>query len=147
MAFIRNKKAGFDHEIIKKFEAGIQLYGFEVKSIRNNHGTLRGAHVLVRGGEAFLVNATVPPFQPKNAPDSYDPERPRKLLLNKKEIAEIEKAESSDGLTVIAISLYNKNRRVKLELAIARGRKKQDKRQLLKERDMRRSINRTLKTK
>ena len=147
MAYIRNKKALHDFQIIKKFEAGIQLTGFEVKSVRRGTGSLRGAHVVVRGGEAFLVNATIPPYQPANTPKDYDPERARKLLLHKKELAELEQAENEKGLTVTAISLYNSGRYIKVEIAIGRGRKKQDKRELLKKRESERALRRSLKIK
>ena len=145
MALVQNKKARFDYEIIKEFEAGISLFGFEVKSLRSGRGNLAGAHVLVRGGEAFLVGSSIPPYQVANTPESYDLERPRTLLLHKKELEELARAEEQNGLTVIALSLYNKNRKIKLSLAIARGKKKQDKRETIKKRDTQRDIRRSLK--
>ncbi|HVS79649.1 MAG TPA: SsrA-binding protein, partial [Candidatus Paceibacterota bacterium] len=80
-ALIRNKKANFDYETLKSFEGGLELLGFEVKSVRNHQGSLDGSHVSIRGGEAFLLNAHIPPFQPANAPKDYDPYRTRRILL------------------------------------------------------------------
>jgi SsrA-binding protein len=144
-AQVENKKAKLEYEFLETFEAGIALQGFEVKSLRNGQGSLVGARVLVRGGEAFLVGATIPSYQEKNTPKTYDPGRSRKLLLNKKEIAEIGSAEGQKGLTVVPIMVYNKKRKLKLQVAIARHKKKHDKREALKEKDSKRSIRRTLK--
>ena len=143
--FVSNKKARFDFEILDTFEAGIVLLGTEVKSIKKGQGKLEGSHVVIRGGEAFLVNASIPAFQKANTGSDYDPERPRKLLLNQKELKKLETEEKQAGLTIVPIKLYNKNRNIKLEIAIVRGKKKADKRQTIKERDTKRSIERTLK--
>jgi SsrA-binding protein len=147
MSLIENKRAGFDYEILETLEAGLELFGFEVKSLRAGHGSLKGARVIVRGGEAYLVGASIPPWQVKNAPQSYDPERPRRLLLNTKEIMRVSAAEGAQGLTVIPLSVYNKARNLKIEIAIARGKKKEDKRQTIRAREEKRSIRRTLKIK
>lgn len=135
MALIRNKKAHLDYEFIEKMEAGLELRGYEVKSLREGRGNLEGARVIARGGEAYLVGASIPAWQPVNAPKDYDSERPRRLLLHPKEIARVASAEGEKGLTIIPISVYNKQRNLKLEFAIARGKKKYDKRQDLKKRD------------
>lgn len=147
MSLIDNKRGAFDYSIIETMEAGLVLEGFEVKSLRAGNGSLKGARVVARGGEAYLVGATIPPWQQANAPKSYDPERSRKLLLKEKEIAQISSAEGEQGLTIIPISVYNKGRNLKLEIAIARGKKKADKRQSIKKRDVERDIRRSLKTK
>jgi SsrA-binding protein len=144
---IENARAGFDYVILEEIEAGLELHGFEVKSLRAGHGSLKGARVVARGGEAYLVGATVPPWQILNAPKSYDPERPRRLLLSQKEIAHVASAEGEKGLTIIPLKVYNKGRNLKLLIAIARGKKKEDKRQSIRAREEKRSINRTLKTK
>lgn len=144
-SLIENKKARLEYEFLETFEAGMALSGFEVKSLRDGRGSLVGARVVVRGGEAFLAGATIPPYQEKNAPKGYDPERSRRLLLNKKEIAELGSSEGQKGLTIIPTMVYNKARRLKLQVAIARHKKKHDKREALKERDSKRSIRRTLK--
>ncbi|MFQ5540762.1 MAG: SsrA-binding protein SmpB [Candidatus Paceibacteria bacterium] len=145
MAFIENKKARFDFEILETFEAGAVLAGHEAKAVRAGRGSLDGARVAVRGGEAFLMGASVAPYQPNNTPKGYDRERARKLLMNRKEIATLADAEGKKGLTIIPLRWYNRNGKVKLEVAVVRRKKKHDKRAALKERDIRRDIERTLK--
>jgi SsrA-binding protein len=142
---ISHKRVSFDFEILDTMEAGISLLGTEVKSVRNGQGKLEGAYVIIRGKEAFLVGASIPAFQKKNVSTSYDPERPRKLLLTKKELAELELKSEKQGLTIVPIKLYNKSSKLKLEIAIAKGKKKQDKRQSIKERDTNRDIARELR--
>src|SRR3954464_7576916 len=89
-----NKKIGMDYEILETFEAGLELLGFEVKSIRSHHGSLLGSYVTIRGGEAFLIGAEIPPYQEKNTPESYNGRRNRKLLLTKTEIEKLASLES-----------------------------------------------------
>ena len=144
-ALVENRKARLELEILETYEAGMSLHGFEVKTLRAGQGSLAGARILVRGGEAFLVGATIPPYQQKNAPKEYDPERSRRLLLAKKEIAELAAAEGQKRLTIVPIMVYNKTRRLKLQVAIARHKNKRDKREDLKGRDAKREIQRTLK--
>ena len=145
MTLIFNKKANFDYDLGDKYEVGIELVGSEVKSLREKHGELVGAHVLIRGGEAFIVNFEIPPYQPKNINSLHEPLRTKKLIITKKEIREIEQKTKEKGLTIVPVSLYNKGRRLKLEIAIARGKKKFDKRESIKKRDTEREIGRTLK--
>ena len=142
---VQNKKVYFDYEILEKFTAGIELLGFEVKSLREKQGSLLGAYVSVRGGEAYLMHANIPPFQAGNTPNDYDPVRNRRLLLTKKEIAMLALNESKKGLTIIPVSVYNHGRKIKLEIAIARGKKKFDKRETLKKRSAEREIRREMK--
>ena len=144
-AYIRNKKALFNYEVIARFEAGLVLAGHEVKAIRAGQGSLAGAYIIIRGGEAFLVKASITPYQIANTPKDYAPDRPRKLLLSHKELAELEQKLNTAGLTIVPLSLYNKNRKIKLEIALVRGKKKADKREALKERDTKREIERSLK--
>lgn len=144
--YLTHKKAHFDYEILKTYEAGLSLYGHEVKSVRANRGKLEGGFVIIRGGEAFLVGVNINPYQPKNLPKKYDPERARKLLLSKKELAEIELQTETAGLTAIPLKLYNSGRHIKLELAVVKGKKKHDKRETIKARDTKRDIDRILKT-
>ncbi len=144
-AYMQNKKATFNYEVLERFEAGITLSGFETKAVRSGMGNLLGAYVIIRGHEAYLVKATITPYQAANTPKDYDPERPRKLLLNHKEIARLEKELNTAGLTIVPISLYNKKSKIKLEIALARGKKKADKRERIKERDTKREMHRTLK--
>ena len=148
--YIHNKKVFFNYEIQETFEAGIELFGFEVKSIKNLHGTLDGSYITVSHGEAQLLNMNIPPYQVKNTPKEYNPMRPRKLLLHKKEIhtlAEIHKAggKGNGGLTLVPISLYNNAGKIKVELCIAKGKKKADKRETIKKRETDREIRREFK--
>lgn len=142
---IQNKKAHFDYEILEKFTAGIELLGFEVKTLRNRQGSLEGSYVTVRGGEAYLMNANIPPFQPNNTAKDYDPVRNRRLLLTKKEIAIVASTEKKKGLTIVPISVYNYGRKIKVEIGIARGKKQFDKREVMKKRETEREINRVMK--
>ena len=144
MATAKNRKAFFDYEILEKFTAGIELLGFEVKSVRAGKINLRGAFVAVRGSEAFLLQAEIPPYQPKNAPVEYDARRPRKLLLTKKEVEELAQAEQTKGLTIVPLAVYNKGKFLKVDLAIARGKKEYDKREAIKKRDTERDLKRSL---
>ncbi len=146
MRYAEHKRAHFDFEILKQYEAGIVLLGSEVKTIRSNRVKLDGGHVIIRGGEAFLVGVTINAFQPINTAKTFDPDRARKLLLSTKEIAELERETERQGLTAIPLSLYNNSRHIKLALALARGKKKADKRESIKARDVKRDIDRTLKT-
>ncbi|MEX2369077.1 MAG: SsrA-binding protein SmpB [Candidatus Paceibacterota bacterium] len=145
MTYLVNKTAGRDVAIKDTYEAGIELAGFEVKSIRQRNGSLKGAHVVVRGGEAWLVGAHIPPFQPANAPEEFDTYRTRKLLLHKREIAELAAAENQSGVAVIPTKLYNTNGRIKLEIGVGPGKKAYDKREDIKRRDTKRDVDRTLK--
>ncbi|HZS42625.1 MAG TPA: SsrA-binding protein SmpB [Candidatus Paceibacterota bacterium] len=142
---ISNKKVHFNYEILEKFEAGIELFGFEVKALRSGQGNLEGGHVSIRGGEAFLIGVQIPPYQSANTPKNYEPERVRKLLLTKAEIGKLAENESKKGLTIVPISVYNKGRKIKLEIAVVRGKKRFDKRETIKRRDTEREIRRTLK--
>ncbi|HEY4494193.1 MAG TPA: SsrA-binding protein SmpB [Candidatus Paceibacterota bacterium] len=144
-SYAENRKARFDYEILEKYEAGIELLGSEVKSVRGGKMSLEGAFVIARGGEAYLINANIPPYQPKNAPKDYDPLRNRKILLTKKQIAELASNEKNKSLTIVPISVYNKGSKVKVEIAVVKGKKKYDKRETIKKRETDRNIRRTLK--
>jgi len=143
--YAENRKAKFDYEILEKYEAGIELLGSEVKSVRGGQMSLDGAFVIIRGGEAFLINANIPPYQVKNTSADYDPLRNRKLLLTKKEIGELADSGKNKSLTIVPISVYNKNRKIKVNIALAKGKKKFDKRESIKKRDTEREVRRTLK--
>jgi SsrA-binding protein len=145
-AYITNRKAHFNFEILETFEAGIVLHGYEVKAVRAGRGKLEGGHVVIRGGEAFLVGISISHYQEANTPKRYDMERARKLLLSKKELAHLEVKGEQAGLTLVPLKLYNNGRNIKLELALARGKKKADKRESIKQRDTKRDIDRILKT-
>lgn len=134
MEFARNKRAYFDYNIIDKFEAGIQLKGFEVKAIKSGRINLAGSHVIVRNGQAELLNADIPPYQPMNMPEGYDSKRTRQLLLKKEEIKNLTGKAEEAGLTLIPLRVYSKRNLIKVEIGLARSRKAKDKRELLKKR-------------
>ncbi|MEQ1561499.1 MAG: SsrA-binding protein SmpB [Nitrospira sp.] len=142
MSLITNPKARFNYEITDNYTAGIELFGFEVKSLRKSQGSLEGSYVTVRGGEAFLVGSFIPPFQEKNAPKDYDSRRNRRLLLNKDEIKKLGDIEKTKGLTIVPLSVYNKGRVLKVDLGVGKGKKKFDKRETLKKRDTERENKR-----
>lgn len=142
---IYNKKTKADYEILETFEAGIELIGPEVKSIRQKQGSLLGSHVMVRGGEGFLIASNIPPYQLANTPETYDPKRNRKLLLNKKELERLASMEMKKGLTIVPISMYNKGKKIKVEIAVVRGKKKFDKREDIKQREIDREVRREFK--
>lgn len=142
----KNRKAFRDYEILETFEAGIELAGTEVRSLRDNHGQLTDAFALVRGGEVWLNNLHIPPFKQGNI-NNVDPDRKRKLLLHKKQIRYLAEKTQEKGLAVVPLKLYfNDNGLVKVELALARGKKLYDKRTSMKERDVKREIDRALKS-
>ncbi len=143
--YAENRKARFNYEILEKYEAGIELLGTEVKSVRGGRMSLEGAFVVVRGGEIFLINANVPPYQSNNSSKDYDPLRNKKLLLTKKEIAVLAGSEKNKSLTIVPISVYNKGRKIKVEIALAKGKKQHDKRESIKKRDTDREIRREAK--
>jgi len=140
--YVNNKKAHFDYEILEKYEAGIELLGFEVKSIKNSQGSLEGAYVIIRGGEAYVMNMFVPPYQENNTPKDYEPRRNRRLLLSKKEMNELVNTEADRGLTIVPISIYNKSNLIKVTVAVVRGKKKYDKREVTKKRETDRAVRR-----
>ncbi|MEI6528291.1 MAG: SsrA-binding protein SmpB [bacterium] len=142
---IQNKKAFFNYEITEKFTAGVELFGYEVKTLRSKQGSLDGAYIIVRGGEAYLVGSNIPAYQPKNAPKEYDSKRNRRLLLSKKEISYLSNAGDAQGLTIVPIELYNSGKFIKLSFGIGKGKKKFDKREDIKKRESNRDIERTLK--
>ena len=139
---VDNKKVHFNYEIGDTFEAGVELFGHEVKSLKKNQGSLDGSYMIVRGGEAYMVNTFIPPSQENNTPDGYDPRRNRKLILNKKEIAELASIEGDRGLTIVPISIYNKGNLIKVKLGVARGKKKYDKRESIQKREVDRNVRR-----
>lgn len=141
----QNKKAFFDYEILDKFEAGIVLIGQEVKSIKGGRMALKGAYVVVKKEEVFLIGCHIPPYQPKNAPPDYNPERWRKLLLKKSEIKNLIGKSKLKGLTLVPLRVYTKKGRIKIEIALARGKKKTDKRETIKKREAEEKIRRALK--
>ncbi len=145
-ALADNKKAFFNYEIIETFEAGIELKGFEVKSVKAGRANMVGAFATIRGGEIWMTNLDIPPYQAANTPEGYKQTRPRRLLLNKKEILYLVTKMQSDRLTLLPLKLYNKANLVKVQLGLARGKKQYEKRETIKKRESQREIKRTLKS-
>ncbi|NJL26284.1 MAG: SsrA-binding protein SmpB [Calothrix sp. SM1_5_4] len=139
-----NKKARFDFEIIETFEAGLVLRGSEVKSLRNNTCALKDAYVAFRGHEAYLQNAHIPIYLASSY-NNHEPERVRKLLLHEHELAKINAAITEKGLTCVPLKMYWKKGMAKVEIGIARGKKKGDKREAIKSREADRDIQRSLR--
>lgn len=141
----KNRRAFHDYEILESFEAGIELTGTEVRSLRDNNCQLTDTFALVRGGEVWLNNLHIPPFENGNIAN-VDPDRKRKLLLHKKQIRYLAEKTQEKGLAVVPIKMYfNDKNLVKVEIALARGKKLYDKRNTMKERDAKRDIERALK--
>ena len=140
-----NKKALFDYEILEKFEAGIVLHGHEAKSAKSGNMSLKGAYVTFHNNEAYLIGAHIGRYKPAGGLKEYDPERSRKLLLKKKELRRLLGKKEVKGLTIVPILVYIKHSKVKVEIAIARGKKQYEKKEKIKQRDIEREIRRTLK--
>jgi len=142
-----NKKAYLKYKILEKIEAGIALVGQEVKSIKSGRMNLMGSYVVVRDEEIYLIGCNIPPYQPKNAPQDYNPERSRKLLLKKAEIKQLIGKTQQKGLTLIPLKVYAKRGIIKLEFGLAKGLKKVDKREKIKKKETDRRIQRALREK
>ena len=146
MALTENKRVFFDYEITDRLTAGVSLMGHEVKALKAGKASLVGSYIIVRGNEAFLIGATIQPYQAKNTPAGYDPSRARKLLLTKKEIARLFGIEKEKGLTAVPLNAHTAHNKIKIEIGIAKSKKKYDKRQTLKKRVAARDIERAVKT-
>ncbi|MCU0679434.1 MAG: SsrA-binding protein SmpB [Planctomycetes bacterium] len=140
-----NKRANFDYDISDKYEAGLVLFGHEVKAVKTGHVSLKGSYVTVkRSGnklpQLYLINAHIPLYQKASTVKSYDPTRPRVLLLHKKEIERLVGKKQEQGLTLVPIKIYTKRSLLKLEFGIGRGKKKFDKRETIKKRETERTL-------
>ena len=133
MLLLDNKREYREFDIVKKFTAGAELFGFEVKSLRKKLGSLAGSYCAVRGGEVFIVNMHIPPYQEKNVQKDYDSNRTRRLLLSKKEIFELLGYESKKGLTIMPLQIYTSGRRLKFDIAVVRRKRSVDRRQKILE--------------
>lgn len=150
MIISENKKAKFDYEALETFEAGIVLTGQEVKSLRTRGVNMLGTYIIIKknkkgNSEIFWVGANIFPYQPLNIDKNYDPKRDRKLLLSKKEIDYLTGKANEKGLTLVPLLVYTKKHKIKLSFAIAKGKKKADKRETIKKKDIERQIKRELK--
>jgi len=146
-ALVKNKQALFNYNILENFEAGLVLKGHEVKSIKSGHLSLKGSFVSLRNSELFLVNAYIPLYKMSGALPSYDAYRPRKLLLRKREVRRLIGKLSEKGLTLIPLKAYTKRGKIKIEIGLARGKAKEDKRETIKKRESERDIRRLLRKK
>ncbi len=142
----QNKKASFDYEILEKYEAGLVLFGHEVKALRSGQASLRGSFISIMNkngrNELYLKNCQISPYKFSGSMPEYNQKRDRKLLLNKKEIEELSGKIHTEGLTLIPLRIYTNHSFLKLEFALAKGKKKYDKRESIKKRD----IDRRLRT-
>ncbi|OHA71097.1 MAG: SsrA-binding protein [Candidatus Wildermuthbacteria bacterium RIFCSPLOWO2_12_FULL_40_9] len=140
-----NKKARFDCDILERFEAGIALIGQEVKSLKTRGISLAGSYVVVKENEVFWVGSKIPPYQPKNAPTDYNPERARKLLLEGREIKYLIGKTRQKGLTLVPLKVYTVKGKIKMEFGVGKGQKQANKKELIKKREAQKEIERKLK--
>ena len=140
-----NKKASFNYFLDEFFECGLVLTGTEIKSIRNHNPSLSDSYALIRNGEAFLINMNIPVYDKGNI-FNHEPLRSRKLLMHKREIRWFIQKSKAEGYTVVPSKVYLKNGRAKIEIALAKGKKYHDKRETEKIRDMKREIDKTIKS-
>jgi len=141
----KNRQAFRDYKVLDKFEAGIALKGTEVKSLRDGKITLKDSFASVEGGELFLFSAHINPYE-MGTSNNHDPERTRKLLMHKREIEKLAREIAEKGFTLVPLSLYFKEGKVKVELGLCRGKDRGDKRETIKERDAKRDMDRAMKT-
>lgn len=141
---VSNKRAGFEYEILETIETGIVLQGTEIKSLRDHGGGLQEAYIMVDNLELWLINASIAPYR-FGSVYNHAEKRKRKLLVHKRELRKIEESTRIKGLACIPLSMYLKNGKVKVKIAIAKGKKLHDKRATIQERDDKRSIQRSLK--
>ena len=141
---ILNRKAKFDYFIEDSYEAGIVLTGTEIKSIRNGNCNIKDCYGIIKNGEVFLLNMYIGPYKEGNI-FNHSETRSRKLLLHKKEIKKLDDAIKLKGLTLVPIKLYFKNNKLKVQLGVCRGKKNYDKRETIKERDIKREVSKNLK--
>lgn len=138
-----NRRATHRYELIERFECGIELLGTEVKSLREGTSQIGDAYAVIERGEVWLRNAHIPPYA--HAADNHDPERPRKLLLHRYEIERLIGRSQRKGLTLVPTRIYFKGPRAKVELALARGKEQRDRRREIRDRDVRRDVERELR--
>lgn len=141
----RNKKAFHNYTVLEKFEAGISLYGTEVKSCRESDASLDEAYVRPEGGELFLVDAHIAPYKKASEQANHEARRPRRLLMHRKEIRRLAQAVNAKGLTLVPLRIYLAHGRIKLQIGLCRGKQKADKRESLKRKQADREVNRLMR--
>lgn len=139
-----NRRAGFDYQILKTYEAGLSLTGTEIKSVREGHVSIREAYVRPEHGELWLIGANIARYAPASQ-RNHDPTRSRRLLLHKREIRDLEREATTSGATIIPTRMYLKDGRAKLEIALARGKRKFDKRESIARREAERAMQRAVR--
>lgn len=135
MSIVTNKKATLNYEILDKYEGGLELLGYEVKSLRAGKIKFDGSFIVIQNDEVFLKNAEISAYQPNNIPKGFEGTRLIKILVSKKEILKLKHKTEKEGLTLIPLSIFNKNKKLKIDFALAKGKKKHDKRQDIKKRE------------
>lgn len=143
---IQNRRAHFDYQILEEYEAGLALTGAEAKTLKEGRGDISHAYVRIRDGEAWLVGANIPLYGHSSSKD-YDPLRSRKVLLHKSELVSLGTKMSQSNLTLVPTKVYNKGRLIKLKLALAKGKKKYEKKESVKRKDIEREVQRALREK
>ncbi|MEK7131493.1 MAG: SsrA-binding protein SmpB [Patescibacteria group bacterium] len=145
MQLAENKKALFDYEILEKYEAGLELSGQETKSAKMGQINLKGSYVTFHNGKAYVLNMHINKYKAAGPLPDYDPTHTRQLLLHKKQIAYLQGKSMEKGLTIVPLQVYTKQRLLKIEVAVARGRKTYDKREVIKKRELKRELDRARK--
>ncbi len=145
MSIVTHKKATLNYDILEKFEGGLELQGSEVKSIRAGRIKFDGSYIIIADDEVFLKNAEISPYQANNIPKDFEPQRLIKILISKKEILQLRHKVEKEGLALIPLSIFNKGTKLKLDFALAKGKKKHDKRQDIKKREDNIEILRVIK--
>jgi SsrA-binding protein len=141
----KNKKAYFDYEILKTFEAGLVLKGYETKAVKGGKLSLNGAFVAFAGDKPTIINMNISKYPQAGVLPDYDPTQTRELLLHKNEISYLKGKSQEKGLTIVPLMVYTNNRFIKVEIGVGRGKKNYDKREVIKKRDLDREVKRTLK--
>ncbi len=142
---VQNKRARREYHILEKFEAGLELRGTEVKSLRAGHMSLQEAYVGVERGQIYLTGSHISPYEQGNI-NNHDPDRPRRLLMHKREIVRLGQIVAEKGLTLVPLKVYFKQGRAKIEIALCRGKHTVDKRQTLRDREVQRDMDRAIKS-
>ena len=145
-ALATNRRARYDYFINETFEAGMVLLGSEIKSAREGRINIAEGYVYIKDGEAWLENANIAPYAPAGEHGQHDPTRPRKLLLKKKQLRYLDEQIHRDGLTVVPLKVYIKNRVAKLLIGLAKGKRQADRRNTIRERDAKREIDRAMRS-
>lgn len=144
MSIVKNRKAYYDYQILEEYEAGIMLFGSEVKSIRLGNVTLLDSFIYLRDGEVWIKNLSIARYKQVHVAEPHDEKRDKKLLLTKKEISKISREMEDMGITCVPLSVFTKNNKIKIKIGVVKGKKIYDKRASIKEKDIKRDMERNL---